>query len=238
VPDQDYYQALGVEREATPEEIKRAYFRLAFQHHPDRNQGREKEAEARFKELTRAYEVLSDPQKRRQYDAQGMAVPHMEGLADLFNSPYMRDVFTELSREFSRLGLRFDAQFINRVFGGGPVFMTTFATGWGFRRFDTQRAGPRGLLNRLAGHVGRFIARRLAPPAPGELDVHRTLSLTAEEAAQGAEKRLRYRLEGSTRRIAIRVPPGVGPTARIRCQGMGRQRGAWRGDLYLQVRIR
>lgn len=238
MPGRDYYDVLGVGRGATPEEIKRAYLGLAFQHHPDRNPGREKEAEARFKELTRAYEVLSHPQKRHHYDSQGITFPHTEGPGDLFGSPNMRDIFTELSREFGRWGLRFDSEFINRVFGGGPVFVSTFTTGWGFRRFDTARAHRPGVLARLAGHLGRFIAQRLAPPAPEELDLHRTLSLTPLEAAQGVEKTLRYRMGGTTRRIAIKVPPGVSPTTHIRCQGMGRQRGGWKGDLYLRVRIR
>lgn len=236
--ERDYYDVLGVGRNATPDEIKKAYFQMAFQHHPDRNPGGEKEAEVRFKELTRAYEVIGDPQKRSQYDSQGIAFPQMEGLTDLFSSPYMRDIFTELSREFGRQGLRFDSEFVNRVFGGGAMFVSTFATGWGFRRFDTVRPRGGGLLARLAGHLGRFIAQRLAPPAPGELDLHRTLSLTPQEAAQGVEKKVRYRLEGTTRRIAIKVPQGVTPGTRIRCQGMGKQRGSWRGDLYLRVRIR
>ncbi|MEE9202283.1 MAG: DnaJ C-terminal domain-containing protein, partial [Dehalococcoidia bacterium] len=198
----------------------------------------EKEAEARFKELTRAYEVIGDPQKRHQYDSQGLAFPQMEGLADLFSSPNMRDIFAELSREFGRWGLRFDPEFISRVFGGGPVFVSTFATGRGFRRAGAVRPRRRGLLARLAYRAGRFVAQKLAPPAPGELDLYRTLSLTSQEAAQGVEKEVRYRLVGSTRRIAIKVPPGVTTATRIRCQGMGRQQGGWRGDLYLRVRIR
>src|SRR4051794_18604159 len=66
----DYYETLGVSREATSEEIKRAYRRLAREHHPDANQNNP-EAEDRFKEVSRAYEVLSDPEKRQRYDAFG-----------------------------------------------------------------------------------------------------------------------------------------------------------------------
>ena len=67
----DYYQALGVGKSATPEEIKKAYRKLALQYHPDRNKG--KEAEEKFKEVTKAYEVLSDPQKKQTYDQLGHA---------------------------------------------------------------------------------------------------------------------------------------------------------------------
>jgi molecular chaperone DnaJ len=67
----DYYQVLGIEREAPAEEIKRAYRRLAHQHHPDKNPG-DKGSEERFKEVTEAYEILSNPEKRAAYDRFGM----------------------------------------------------------------------------------------------------------------------------------------------------------------------
>ena len=67
----DLYSVLGVSREATADEIKRAYSKLARKYHPDRNQG-DKESEERFKEVQEAYDTLSDPEKRKQYDAGGM----------------------------------------------------------------------------------------------------------------------------------------------------------------------
>lgn len=67
----DYYEVLGVDKKATPDEIKKAYRKLAKQHHPDANKNNEKEAEEKFKEVTEAYEVLSDDEKRKMYDAYG-----------------------------------------------------------------------------------------------------------------------------------------------------------------------
>ncbi len=69
----DYYTILGVAREASKDEIKRAYRRLAKKHHPDLNKDNQKEAEEKFKEVSEAYEVLSDPQKRVNYDRFGHA---------------------------------------------------------------------------------------------------------------------------------------------------------------------
>jgi molecular chaperone DnaJ len=67
----DYYEVLGVAKNASPDEIKRAYRRMAIKHHPDKNPDNKKEAEVKFKECAEAYEVLSDPEKRRRYDQFG-----------------------------------------------------------------------------------------------------------------------------------------------------------------------
>src|SRR5437763_9755576 len=77
----DYYEVLGVPKNAADEEIKKAYRKLAMKHHPDRNQGEDKGAEAKFKEAKEAYEMLSDPQKRAAYDQYGHAGvdPNMGG---------------------------------------------------------------------------------------------------------------------------------------------------------------
>lgn len=89
---QDYYQTLGVPRDASPEEIKKAYRKLALQFHPDRNHG-DKTSEQRFKEVGEAYTVLSDPNKRSQYDLQSrLTMPSLHDLSGL--SGIMRDAFS------------------------------------------------------------------------------------------------------------------------------------------------
>jgi len=69
VNDLDYYQILGIEKNATQEEIKKSYKKLALKWHPDKNLNNQKEAEAKMKEINQAYETLSDPQKRKEYDS-------------------------------------------------------------------------------------------------------------------------------------------------------------------------
>jgi len=127
MPGKDYYQILEVDRKATQEEIKQAYRKLALQYHPDRNSG-DSRAEERFKEISEAYGVLMDREKRRNYDFQktsssGAYQYRQEDIfRDMFRNPQTQDLFRELSREFEKYGVRFDQKFVNRVFFGGRGF--------------------------------------------------------------------------------------------------------------------
>ena len=122
----DYYETLGIDGSASQEEIKSAFRKLAFKYHPDRNKA--PDAEERFKEISEAYAVLSDPEKRRQYDAFGFeGIRGRYTAEDIFNRTRFRDIFSEF-------GFNFDDLF-NRIFGGGFGF-----GGFGFQQV---RAGPR-----------------------------------------------------------------------------------------------
>ncbi len=127
MPEKDYYKILGVERGATEEEVRHAYRKLALRHHPDRNRG-DPRAEERFKEISEAYGVLMDREKRRFYDSQQASFSRQgpyrqqEVFRDMFRNPHTHDLFRELSREFQKYGVQFDQQFLNRVFFGGKGF--------------------------------------------------------------------------------------------------------------------
>jgi len=125
----DYYRILGVSREASPEEIKKAFRQLALQCHPDRNPG-DQNAEERFKEVSEAYGVLIDPEKRQRYDfirenepgapaGPGFRYTQEDIFGDMFRNPGSSDIFAELNREFARMGFRFDPQFFDHLFFGG-----------------------------------------------------------------------------------------------------------------------
>ncbi len=107
MPKRDYYEVLGVEKNASAEEIKRAYRRMAIKYHPDKNPGN-KEAEAKFKECAEAYEVLSDPDKRKQYDQFGHEGLRGQGMHD-FSRMNVEDIFSMFG---------FD-DFFGGIFGGG-----------------------------------------------------------------------------------------------------------------------
>lgn len=128
----DYYDILTVSPEASSEEIKKAYRKLALETHPDRNPGDAK-AEERFKKINEAYGVLSDANKRAQYDqyrrlgahqrpgvqGTGFGYSQEEIFRDFFTSGQSHDFFSEMQREFERMGMRFDPNFINNLFFGG-----------------------------------------------------------------------------------------------------------------------
>jgi curved DNA-binding protein len=126
VAQQDYYEILGLKKGATPEEIKKAYRKLAVKYHPDKNPG-DKKAEDRFKEINEAYAVLSDPQKKSQYDQFGSAGFHQRfSQEDIFRGFNAQDIF----REF---GLGSDDVF-SRIFGmggGGGFRAGGFGGGFG-----------------------------------------------------------------------------------------------------------
>ncbi len=110
----DYYEVLGVSKDATPEELKKAYRKLALQYHPDRNPG-DKEAEEKFKEAAEAYEVLSNPDKRARYDRYGHA--GMSGAGGFSGQGMsMDDIFSQFGDLFADFGL---GSFFGGGFGGG-----------------------------------------------------------------------------------------------------------------------
>ena len=122
----DYYEVLGVERSANQDEIKKAFRKLAFQYHPDRN--KEPEAEEKFKEISEAYAILSDQEKKQQYDAYGHAgINGRYSREDIFRSSNFRDAFSEFG---------FGDDLFGRIFSG--IF------GGGFGGFQQRTGPPRG----------------------------------------------------------------------------------------------
>src|SRR4030042_5930103 len=99
----DDYGILGIPRNASVTDIKKAYRKLAMQYHPDRNPGKEKWANEKFKEINEAFSVIGDPEKRKKYDQFGTAGE----IGDIFGSPYTRTTFEDLMKDFGGSGLRF-----------------------------------------------------------------------------------------------------------------------------------
>jgi curved DNA-binding protein len=213
----DFYQILGVPRDASQEDIQRAYRKLARTYHPDVNH--DPGAEDRFKEASEAYDVLSDPQTRRRYDAFGR---------DFRQVP--EDVDPETWRR-ARAGARAGA-------GAGAG-----QTGPGRFTFTEGDLGDIDLDDLLGGIFGgRFggARRGWAPvgPIPGA-DQEAEIELTVEEAYRGGRRSVTLSSDGTRRSFDVTIPAGVTDGQRIRLAGQGGRGsdGARNGDLYLIVRI-
>ncbi len=272
----DYYKILGVSENADEETIKRAYRKLALKYHPDRNPG-DPRAEERFKEISEAYGVLIDPIKRAQYNRmrtagaftgaqygtrqQGFGYRTEDIYRDIFNNPRFYDVFSELAREFSAKGFRFDERFIRQVFFGGKGFMfgsfifgtpfgSTVRKGKAWPEFDqfksTQRAVSRTRpskplsLKKLAHKALNFVNRKLSGLSHGETgspDIHLKLPLTPEAVKAGQKVDIKYRRGNTIEHLRVTIPEGIRNGKKLRIAGMGNMGRNGRGDLYLTVQI-
>jgi curved DNA-binding protein len=259
----EYYAILGLPEDCSEADIKRAFRKLAFKYHPDTNPGNEKEAEARFKEINEAYGVLGDSAKRQQYDTarkspfagtyRGAGSPGFGySQQDIFNGIFAnRAMYEEMNRMFARAGLRFDPDFLNRVYFSGRGMGFRFFTGpggaYGSSPSSSTPARKPNWLERLLGRMVtgffRFIVKSLiglqSPYIPGaNLDYHADIDITHAEAESGTEKPLAFRRNGQVKNLMVKVPAGIRSGNKIRLKGMGMAAGNKTGDLYLHVRIK
>lgn len=214
----DYYAILGVGKTASADDIKKAYRRLARKYHPDMNPG-DKVAEARFKEVSEAYEVLSDSEKRQKYDQFGQYWKQAESARSPFNTgPFAGGGSVDFdSFEFGQYG-SFD-EFINALLGrmGGDAGFSRSRQSTSYR---TATGGATG-FDTTSG---------------AGLDSEATLTLSLSEAFHGVQKRLSLGSE----EFEVRIPAGAKPGSRIRVRGKGQFSPYYtsqRGDLYLTVEV-
>lgn len=252
ITTRDYYEILGVEKNASAEEIKKSYRRLAMQHHPDRNPG-DREAEERFKVAAEAYEVLSDPEKRDIYDRyghsglNGAGYRGFSGFEDIFAS--FGDIFGDVfgfnagrsrSRSGARAGadLRYDLRvsFMDAALGATTEinlekYVRCSACGGsgcapGTKPQICSRCRGRGQVTQSSGF---FSIRSTCPQCRGQRSVNAT---PCRECSGRGKVR-------STRTIQLKIPAGVETGSRLRLKGEGEEGefGGPGGDLYVFIQI-
>jgi curved DNA-binding protein len=213
----DYYAAMGVARDATQDEIKRAYRKLARKYHPDVS--KERDAERRFKELGEAYEVLKDPEKRAAYDQLGAGFAHGEE----FRPPP--------DWQTGGFGGGFGGGFESGNFEDAEAFSDFFESLFGARR----RGGGRAPGGFAPNQPGEDVTARISVPlevAYAGAEQQISFDVT-EPGPDGFPRRRRKTLK-------VKIPAGVTSGQRIRLAGQGAPgfgEGAPPGDLYLQVEI-
>ncbi|MDL2226144.1 DnaJ domain-containing protein [Deltaproteobacteria bacterium OttesenSCG-928-M10] len=211
----DYYTLLGVGRKAAGEELKRAYRRLAVHWHPDRNPG-SRLAEEKFKAISEAYAVLSNPVKRRQYD--------LLGPSEFKNEYSHEDIFQgfEPGDFFKFFGLADARETLSRIFSPdspGP---------------PAEREDPRARISDFFGGFGqKSSARDTRSP-----DIIVPLMVTFKEAALGAEKFVAYNTPGGAVKVRVLVPAGALNGQRLAVKGQGPARpGGSPGDVLVNLTV-
>ncbi|MBV8488456.1 MAG: J domain-containing protein [Planctomycetaceae bacterium] len=221
MPDTDYYAVLGVARDATPEAIKKAYRGLARKHHPDVNPG-DKTSEKKFKEVQKAYDILSDPEKRSLYDRYGTAA--FEGMA----AAGPRTSASEWTARFGEPG--FETVDFSEFFG-------PFTQGGQGGVHAEAEAGGAGIFDEL---LGRMRSSRGATRPRGGRSVESHLTIPFLTAVRGGETSINVqRSDGKQENLVVKIPPGVDNGSKLRLKGQGEPhaKGGQRGDLTIVINV-
>ncbi len=248
--NRDYYEILGIDESTDSDRIKDSYRKLALKFHPDRNGGNAEAAE-KMKAINEAYAVLSNPQKRLEYDA----MKHQYGSSaynhfrhnyseqDIFSGSDINRIFEELSRSFGLRG--FDEIFKEAKRNGTRTFQFNgnyiFTGGFGGKDRPRRQGSPRqfpqkGILGKLTNYAFKKLSGFELPEAGR--DIVDIIRLTPQMALNGGPHK--YTHWRRDKKIIVKIPSGIRDGQKIRIAGQGEvgNTGTEAGDLYLKVHIK
>jgi curved DNA-binding protein len=224
MPKKDYYEILGVPRGASDEDIKKAYRKLAMQFHPDKNPGKEKWANEKFKEINEAFAVLGNLDKRKQYDQFGTT----GDVGDIFGNQTTSSTFEDVMREYGGQGLRYD--FLDNIFG-------EFLRG---RDFSFRQYGRSGGQSRIIFNVPEdeniqdFFTQRQGTGTRRSQSINYEIAITSEQAEKGLEKDLVRK----GKKLRVKIPAGIKSGTRIRLQNARLTTDGLPGDIFVKVLVK
>lgn len=234
----DYYETLGIHKNADEKGIKQAYRKLAKKYHPDTNPG-DKQAEQKFKEITEAYNVLSDKEKKKMYDQYGFAA-FEEGMGSRGFTGDFRGGASQSGGNYGGFGnggnyqeFHFEGSNVDDIFG--DLFGNIFNGGTGNEFKGNYQSGFTGQQESgFTGQSGRRTANKKGA------DAHSDITISFEEAAFGCDKTFQIHGQDGTQSLKVHIPAGIDAGKSIRLQGKGSAGiGSGRpGDLFLKVHIR
>ncbi|WP_162532337.1 molecular chaperone DnaJ [Candidatus Scalindua japonica] len=252
--ERDYYEVLGVSNNATNDELKKAYRKLAIKYHPDKNPG-DKESERKFKEAANAYEVLSNPEKRRMYDLRGqaglddMGFHGFESSSDIFSS--FGDIFGDIfGKRFHRgktgpqqgQDLRYEMKisFTDAALGGEKQLRLTKSEACDACKGTGDRNGASTVCPQCNG-TGQ-ISRQQQPGGGGFFSISSPCPNCNGSGRKVSSPCNTCNGKGRVqkpRSLSVKIPPGIEDSSTLRLSGQGEAgtRGGRAGDLYIHVKI-
>lgn len=219
----DYYSILGIAKNASGEQIKKAYRKLAMQYHPDRNPGKEEWANNKFKEINEAFSVLGDPGKRNQYDQFGT----VGNVSDIFGSTFTRSTFEDVMKDFGGAGLGFD--FLDNIFGD----FIDKGKGFSFKVFRRGFSGSGGTRSKYPGNIDLedLFSKAHKPPTR---EVRYAITIPKEQAITGLEKDLTRK----GKKIRVKIPAGIKHGNKVRLRNARQITDGEPGDILITVNVK
>ncbi|MBF0117609.1 MAG: J domain-containing protein [Desulfobacterales bacterium] len=258
--DKDYYKILGIQEDSSPDEIKKAYRKLAIETHPDKNL-HNTEMSDRFKTISEAYSVLIDPEKRKKYDqaiqanqsSSKFGYSQEEIFKDFFSSNYAQEIFSEMQKEFNSQGFRFDDKFLDSLFFNKKKATESgfFFAGFSILKpfnFDLQKGISiiKDNIKKIGGALVNKILQLNDESEKGDdtgekgEDVTYELIITLEQARKGATIYVNLPHWENGKQLSINIPKGVRPGTKLKIKKMGlpfKNKPNNRGDVYLKLQI-